>query len=78
MKATIEQLTTPELLEVGRKAVEDQLIEFRDARMFVIRRNGLVIAERDGTRSDIIRFGTEVAVEIALKAMFEQLTKQKN
>ncbi len=62
-----------ELLEVGRKAVEDALVECRDGRMSELRNNGLVIAEYDGTRSPVIRFGTETAVRIALKAIAEKL-----
>jgi len=33
------------------------------------RRNGLVVAEKDGTPSDIVRFGMETAFAIAWKAM---------
>lgn len=63
------------LWEVARAAIEEQLIEMRDSRMSmgVNRRNGLVIYEKNGQRSDIIRFGPEVAVKIALLALANHL-----
>lgn len=68
-----------ELLEVGRKAIEDQLIEMRDSRMFIIRQgagnNGFVVRERDGKPSEVIRFGPEVGLQIAFRAMAEHLSK---
>ena len=68
---TLEQIADdPELLEVGRNAIEDQLIEMRDSRMFEFgRRNGFVVCEKNGDRSDIIRFGPEVGLRIALRAI---------
>lgn len=63
------------LLEIGRKAVEDALIEFRDSRMGEFcRGNGLVIRERDGKPSTIIRFGPETALRIGLKAIAAHLS----
>lgn len=59
--------------EVARRAIEDQLIEMRDARMFVSRNNGLVVKEYDGTQSRIIRMGPEMAVTIALRAIADHL-----
>lgn len=59
----------PVLLEVGRRAVEDVLIDMRDSRMFTIRNNGLVIKEKDGSESSIIRMGAENAVSLALRAI---------
>ena len=38
-----------ELLEIGRKAIESALIDFRDGRLSQIRGNGLVIREQDGS-----------------------------
>lgn len=68
-----------ELMEVGRKAVEDALVEWRDSRMFQVRNNGLTIQERDGSPSDIVRFGPEVGMAIALRAIAEHLeTKAQN
>ncbi len=57
------------LLEIGRKAVEDVLVDFRDNRISVIRGNGLVIREPDGTPSSVIRLGLEDALRIALIAI---------
>ena len=65
-----------QLLEVGRRAVEDSLIEWRDSRLSTFgRRNGLVICEKDGSPSSIIRFGVETALGIALLAISEHLEK---
>ena len=69
-----------ELMEVGRKAVENALVEWRDSRLSMLRRNnGLVIREKDGKESSIVRFGPEVGVAIALRAIAEHLeTKAQN
>lgn len=63
-----------ELLEVARKAVEDTLIEFRDSRIALLNRaNGLVVHEKDGTDSPLIRLGTEDALRIGLSAIAKHL-----
>jgi len=67
-----------ELLEVGRLAVEDVLIEYRDGRISVFRNNGLVVKERDGEASSVIRLGTEDALRIALLAMVKHLDNKVN
>jgi hypothetical protein len=68
-----EELTAlagnPVLMEVGRRAVEDELTEWRDSRRFTLRNNGLVIKEKDGNESSVIRFGPEAALRIALEAI---------
>jgi len=75
IKQIAEQLLTDELLEVGRKAVEDTLVEWRDNRLSEFTRgNGLVIRERNGKNSDIIRFGPETALRIGIKAMLQKLS----
>ena len=57
-------------LEVGRKAIEDALVEWRDGRLSEFTRgNGLVIRERDGKDSSMIRFGPEIALRIGITAM---------
>lgn len=61
------------LLEVARKAIEDMLVECRDSRMFVLNNNGLVIKERDGSPSSIIRLSSDIAVSIALHAIADHL-----
>jgi hypothetical protein len=72
-----EAANDPSLLEVGRSAVESVLIEFRDRRISVLGRgNGLVIRERDGADSHLIRLSTEDALAIALKAMAAELSKR--
>jgi hypothetical protein len=64
----------PQLLEVGRKAVEDTLIDFRNNRISQFgRNNGLVVKEYNGNDSNIIRLGTEDALRIGLKAIAEYL-----
>lgn len=61
------------LWSVARKAIEDKLIEWRDSGMFVLRNNGFTIRYADGTPNEIIRFGPEVGVRIALKALADHL-----
>jgi hypothetical protein len=57
-------------LEIGRRAVEEELIRWRDSRLSEpTRGNGLVVREKDGRPSSIIRFGTETALRIALRAI---------
>lgn len=65
---------TPEQFEIGRKAVEDELIDFRDRGIFVLRNNGLCIRNKDGTDSSIIRFGFEYGMQIALEAINKEST----
>ena len=61
-------------LEVGRKAVEDELIDWRDRRLSQMTRgNGCVVREVDGTPSHIIRFGPETAIRIGLLAIADHL-----
>lgn len=63
---------TAEDLEVARLAIEDTLVDFRDSRIFVSRNNGLVIKERDGKDSSIIRLGSEDALRIGIKAIIKR------
>lgn len=60
---------TDEELEIARLAVEDQLIFLRGARLSVLRRNGLVVYESDGTPSAIVRLATEDAIRIGVEAI---------
>jgi hypothetical protein len=61
---------SPALLDVGRLAVEDALVDLRDARISLVGRgNGLVIREKDCTNSSLIRMGMEDALRIALAAI---------
>lgn len=60
------------MIEIGRKAIETTLIEFRDMRLSTMGRgNGLVVREKDGKDSHIIRFGPEMGLGIALRAIAE-------
>ncbi len=79
MKATelLELAESTELLEVARRAVEDELVELRDARISILnRRNGLVIRERDGSKSSLIRLPIEAAMRIGLRAIAESLSEE--
>lgn len=69
-------LLNPEILEIGRLAVEDSLVELRDARLSVMRNNGLVIKERDGSPSSIIRLHIEGALGIGIQAMLKALVER--
>ena len=66
----------PVLLEVGRKAIEDVLVDLRDSRIFRLRGNGLVIYEKDGRDSSIIRLGPEDALRIGLRAIAAHLGRR--
>ena len=61
------------LLEIGRQAIEEVLVDLRDSRISVLRNNGLVVKEQDGKESHIIRLGPEDALKIGLKAMAKSL-----
>lgn len=62
------------LWNVARLAIEDALVEFRDSRLSMpLRNNGFVVKEKDGSDSTVIRFGPEVGVSIALKALADHL-----
>jgi hypothetical protein len=64
----------PEILEIGRSAIEKELVVFRDSRISEFTRgNGLVIREKDGKKSDVIRMGPERALAVGLKAIAEAL-----
>ena len=73
-----EIIDSKELLEIGRKAIEDVLVDWRDSRLSeFMRGNGLVIREKDGQNSHIIRFGPETALRIGLKAIAAELKNKK-
>jgi hypothetical protein len=59
-----------DLLTLAHLAVEDELADLRDRHMWVgIHGNGLVIKERDGNESSIIRLGTREGIRMALAAL---------
>lgn len=69
-----EVVLSKEMLEIGRKAIEDVLIDWRDNRLSEFNRgNGLVIREKDGSDSDIIRFGPETALKIGCQAILKAI-----
>ncbi len=73
-----EVASSPELIEVARKAIEEQLQEWRDSRLsMMMRGNGLVIKEKDGSASHIIRFGPEQAMTIGLEAIAKHIEASK-
>jgi hypothetical protein len=67
----LSELTTEDF-EIARLAIEDVLVDFRDNRIFVSRNNGLVIKERNGKDSSIIRLGSEDALRIGIKAIIKR------
>ncbi len=55
-------------------AVENELIEWRDARRSMLGcANGFVVRERDGSESSIIRLGTRDGLRIGINAYLEAL-----
>jgi len=78
-KVLKEIAESPELLEIGRKAIEDVLVEWRDGRMMEIPRrgDGFSIREKDSTPSDIIRFGPEFGLRIALREIAKRIAEPK-
>ena len=75
-KRILEVANDTVLLEIGRKAVEDVLVDYRDSRIGQFQRgNGLVIKESNGTPSNIIRIGTEDALRIGLQAIAKYMEK---
>ncbi len=69
----------PEALLAAHISLEDLLVEMRDSRMWIgMPANGLVIRERDGSKSAIIRIGTREAVRLALIAIAFHLEKEES
>lgn len=78
MRTILEISKDSELLEIGRRAIEDALIEWRDSRLSQLgRANGLVCREKDGSPSSVIRFGPEHALRIGLSAIAGHLSEQE-
>jgi len=73
MAAELDQ----DALTMAHLAVEDELVELRDARISIMGpANGLVIRERDGRESSAMRIGTRHALEIGIAAYLAHLEKQ--
>ncbi len=69
----------PEALLAAHISLEDLLVDMRDSRMCLgMPANGLVIRERDGSDSVIIRIGTRDAVRFALIAIADHLEKEES
>jgi hypothetical protein len=65
-------------LTLAHAAVEDVLIEFRDARISVMGpANGFVVKERDGSLSDIMRLGTRDGLAIGIKAYLAAIQQEE-
>lgn len=65
---------SPEALTMAHAAIEDVLIEWRADRLSIpLVGNGLVIRERDGTPSSIIRMRIPEALVIGLRAMADYI-----
>lgn len=58
-REALEELITEDSLEDARFQIEEELVGWRDAGLFTLRRNGLSIRNKDGSGSEIIRFGFE-------------------
>jgi len=62
---------TPEEYEIARLTIENILIDFRDNRISVLRNNGLVIKEKDGTASYIVRMATAECIRIGIETIWK-------
>lgn len=71
-----ELLNNDGLMEVGRLAVEDMLVELRDSRLSCNRNNGFCIREYDGSPSSVVRLPTESGIRIAIKAIIKKLEEE--
>lgn len=71
--AVLRDLLEPEALERARKLVEDELIDWRDSGLFTLRNNGLSVRNKDGSGSEIIRFGFEAGLQLVIKDRIETL-----
>jgi len=71
---TYGDITAATPIQRAHIALEDQLIEMRDSRVSMLGpANGLVVHERDGSPSDIIRIPTAVAIRVALEVALADL-----
>lgn len=72
----IDSITDDEWYEVGRYAVENHLVEMRDAGIGILgRNNGLVIRYENGSFSDIIRMTIEHALKMGITAIVDAREK---
>lgn len=65
------------IYNVGRRSVENALVDLRDSRISIMgRNNGLVIREKDGEESSTIRLGTDMAIAIALRSIADHIESE--
>ena len=74
LPTSIFKLETPfsedrELIEELRKEIEDILVSRRDSRISTLNNNGLVIKEKNGDDSHLIRMSITECIEIILKKL---------
>lgn len=58
-----------EMLDIGVREIDATLVELRDSRSSIYSQTGLVCAEADGNRSDVIRLTPRQALYIAMRAI---------
>lgn len=75
ISGTLAIANDADLLEIARRAIEDELVYRRDNHISVLRNNGCAIRSKNGTGSgsDIFRLGHEEAMCIGLKAIAKYL-----
>lgn len=61
-------------LEAARKAVEDELIEWRDSGRFMLSGNGFTVRNRDGS-DGIMRMSTAFGLRIGIEAYLAALAE---
>lgn len=66
----------PGLMTAAHLKIESMLLDMRDSRVSNMSANGLVVREADGTPSDAIRIGTRWAVQIAVRAIADELARR--
>ena len=73
----IEIATNNVLLEIARRAIEDQLIKNRDEHIFIMRANGVGCRNRDGSESPKYRLNLEDALQIGLLAINNYISENE-
>lgn len=62
-----------ELMTAMHVKIEDELIELRDMGILTANRNGLVVFDKDGEPSPVIRMGTRTAIIRILDVLADHL-----
>lgn len=69
---TYGDITAATPIQRAHIALEDQLIEMRDSRLSMLGpANGLVVREKDGAPSDVIRIPTARAIRAAIPVLLD-------